>query len=286
MTEQKETLKISEMTTVHDDEESNPFYDDDEAPMSPKIYEYETGLEVEETSSFQIPNNRKKKKEYPLRFIDMSRCETGEWGNARPFFKIFDITFILGPGCQPISPIIICTIVLSCYIAINYNLNLVDHPGFVNIIIAFGGLGLFGVIFFTAFTDPGFIKRKPNQRIIKKHRDEIYCFKCMVSYAEAKKHKVMHCFDCDRCSRYHDHHCPVLGNCIAEKNIYTFYGMIAFFAIAVGCAYLALYFMVISETKGDLREAIKELAANAAAPHKIIKKVMKAVGNKNRDIDN
>lgn len=273
-----EIHKTSETNQLNDPEERNPFFEDEEDRAHPKIYEYEAGLEVN-SSTHKSPNNRERRVlTPPMRYIDMSRCEQNEWGNVRPLFKFFNINFILGPGWQPISPFIICSIILVIYLSIAYNLSLVNHPRFVDFIIAFGGLGLFGVIFFTAFTDPGFIKRKSNRRIIDKHRDDIYCFRCMVSFAEAKKNNVMHCFDCDRCTKGHDHHCPVLGNCIAANNILTFYAMIAFFAIAVACAYLALYYMIMAESHhGDARKTLTAFAQAAGAPHHILKKVVEHV---------
>lgn len=273
MIDESETLKMTEMTEKRS-EEQNPFFEEDEE--TPEIYEYEVGLEATHKTATSR-NTQNTSLNPPLRYIDMSRCEEGQWGNVKPLFKLFNTTVILGPGWQPISPIVICTIILGCYFAIAYNLSLVDHPSFVGIIVAFGGLGLFAVVFFTAFTDPGFIKRKANQRIIKKHYDDIYCFRCMVSFAEAKKHGIMHCFDCDRCTKNHDHHCPVLGNCIAGNNIYTFYAMIAFFAFAVACAYLAMYYMIMADSGGDVRRAVNQFARGAGAPGNVVKKLVGVV---------
>merc|ERR1711972_215736 len=35
--------------------------------------------------------------------------------------------------------------------------------------------------------------------------------------------RTKHCRDCERCVRTHDHHCPWLGNCVAENNRVLFY---------------------------------------------------------------
>lgn len=66
----------------------------------------------------------------------------------------------------------------------------------------------------------------------------------MVTFEEAREHTIVHCYDCDRCCKDYDHHCPVLGNCIGKKNIWTFYGVIAFFIIATMIAYFSMYLML------------------------------------------
>jgi hypothetical protein len=69
----------------------------------------------------------------------------------------------------------------------------------------------------------------------------------MVTFEEARKYQIVHCYDCDRCCRDYDHHCPVLGNCIGKKNIWCFYGTIAFFIIGMMLAYFCMYLMLTAD---------------------------------------
>lgn len=69
----------------------------------------------------------------------------------------------------------------------------------------------------------------------------------MVTFEEARNDGVVHCYDCDRCCRRYDHHCPVLGNCIGKRNTCSFYGVVAFFILGVMSAYFAMYLVLAND---------------------------------------
>ena len=87
------------------------------------------------------------------------------------------------------------------------------------------GLQYFFSQFLQAFwvitADPGYKRRNLNY---KEHEEalqngrKIICRKCN-SYQDEQ---LMHCYHCGTCVEGHDHHCDVLGNCIAKNNLIAF----------------------------------------------------------------
>jgi hypothetical protein len=165
-----------------------------------------------------------------------------------PLLDIGCTTVIKGPGCEPITPFILITIVLVVwfflfkYIWISGS----EKTVLACSLLSFAGFGLAFALFWTSFTNPGFVLRKRDHALARTISDSLYCTKCMVTFEEARNEQIVHCYDCDRCCRDYDHHCPVLGNCIGKKNIWSFYGVIVFFIVASMIAYFSMYLMLTS----------------------------------------
>jgi hypothetical protein len=95
-----------------------------------------------------------------------SACESGEWGNVTPILDIGFTTIIKGPGCEPITPLILFTIILTIYIGlISYMKDMGDHAFMACSLLTLGAGGLLFNLFITSFTDPGFIHRKHDKQL-------------------------------------------------------------------------------------------------------------------------
>ena len=61
--------------------------------------------------------------------------------------------------------------------------------------------------------------------------DEIVLFVeykyCTICHIEQPL-RCKHCKHCDQCIATHDHHCPWIGNCVGERNRFTFFWFIQF----------------------------------------------------------
>ena len=76
-----------------------------------------------------------------------------------------------------------------------------------------------------------------------------YCTVCNIQQPLRTKH----CRNCNRCVATYDHHCPWVGNCIAEKNkIYFFYFLLFQLAEAIySLVFLAISFNPIDSSISD-----------------------------------
>ena len=75
--------------------------------------------------------------------------------------------------------------------------------------------------FWVITVDPGYKSRNLNyqdHREALNHGRKLICRKCNNFHDE----KFIHCFNCGVCVEGHDHHCDVLGNCIAKRNLQAF----------------------------------------------------------------
>jgi len=111
-------------------------------------------------------------------------------------------------------------------------------------IIAFGVLiSLIGV----HITDPGIIPvgiwstetaailrgpiamqfRKANDPISGEEYEQKFCTHCLIW----RPARSAHCYTCDRCVARYDHHCPILGACIAQRTYRFFLGVLFFASI-------------------------------------------------------
>jgi palmitoyltransferase len=81
-------------------------------------------------------------------------------------------------------------------------------------------LFVWGYTYYFSRKDPGFIKKKENDYLLKliDKEDNIdlsnYCIECQIE----KKVYTKHCFYCERCVSGFDHHCRWFEKCIGRKN--------------------------------------------------------------------
>ena len=130
-----------------------------------------------------------------------SYCETGEWGNVTPILDIGCSTIIKGPGCEPITPFILIIMVLVIWAMLSYYIyqSRCEKLMLCLFLLVVGGFGLSFNLFWTGFTDPGFIKRKYDAELFNQVATSLYCSKCMVTFEEARANGIVHCYDCERC---------------------------------------------------------------------------------------
>ncbi|OMJ83643.1 hypothetical protein SteCoe_15369 [Stentor coeruleus] len=75
--------------------------------------------------------------------------------------------------------------------------------------------------------NPGFVKQKQGQNIIKLYQTKYYDSIC--PFCEIQKDcTTFHCHHCEKCIRKYDHHCPWIRNCVGQGNISTFIAFINF----------------------------------------------------------
>ncbi|CAG9316210.1 unnamed protein product [Blepharisma stoltei] len=98
--------------------------------------------------------------------------------------------------------------------------------------IVSGVIFIFTFILFSMvhYFDPGYIKPKPGQDLIKLYENyhpEYVCPFCKVK----KSQSARHCQHCGKCVKKYDHHCPWIRNCVGKKNFVLFYTFIVFCTI-------------------------------------------------------
>lgn len=86
--------------------------------------------------------------------------------------------------------------------------------------------------------DPGFVKQKRGQNIIKLYQTQHYDSICPFCEVQ-KKSTTFHCHHCERCVKKYDHHCPWIRNCVGQGNFS------AFFAFLTVCCLDFLYTSVL-----------------------------------------
>lgn len=153
-----------------------------------------------------------------------------DFGRCSRVFGIGDVDFLKGPGKQSIFSFVmlfIFTIIFFPFSPLVYRNHEVNWY-----IIANGILHIFTVYLHikTSFMDPGFVKRKPNEKLVRKYPNRFACIECLVTVEEAQSEKYTHCWSCLKCTKKNDHHCIVLGMCIAKNNLCTFYCLMISFA--------------------------------------------------------
>ena len=96
-------------------------------------------------------------------------------------------------------------------------------------------LSIYIFVFCTSLIHPEIIMNKK-----KNSQEYAFCPKCKVYYNPYEK--VEHCDMCGVCMAKMDHHCVWMGKCIANKNVFYFYGTI----VDVGIFYIYIIYVVIS----------------------------------------
>ena len=137
------------------------------------------------------------------------------------------VTFITGPGKEWVAPVVyIILIILTFGIASLFRT--CQENKVASIWFHISAILLILNIIFVSFVDPGHVinSDKNEYQIVENNEIEYKCDHCKVPETERN---TEHCYTCNVCVRYLDHHCPVLGNCIGKKNIICFYLLILVF---------------------------------------------------------
>ena len=79
----------------------------------------------------------------------------------------------------------------------------------------------------TLAKNPDDIEENPGENI--ENRQE-YCNKCKTSDGQ-------HCYQCDLCFKDLDHHCGVIGRCVAKNNLKYFYIFMVWTVVSIGYLY-------------------------------------------------
>ena len=61
-----------------------------------------------------------------------------------------------------------------------------------------------------------------------------YCTICHIE----QPLRCKHCKTCDHCVATHDHHCPWIGNCVGERNRFSFFWFLQFQFAQVVCGFI------------------------------------------------
>jgi DHHC palmitoyltransferase len=87
--------------------------------------------------------------------------------------------------------------------------------------------------------------KKKTKELVKSfladNKKRLACQDCLVFKDEARKRKIRHCDECGICVEGLDHHCGVLGNCIADRNLRNFNLILGAFLSTVGLAYVSMF---------------------------------------------
>ena len=175
------------------------------------------------------------------------------WGKIKPLCKICGVQFIKPPGFQWIVPSIMVTALVVGFYYSNHIFDCVKYET-VPILSKIFHLILLYCVVKTAFVDPGFIRRQRDPELIRKYPGRWYSKACMITMKEKKEKNIQYCYDCELCAPDYDHHCVVIGMCVAKENFYSFYGMIVSFLIFSFTTYYSLYLTLEAKDCGIVRK--------------------------------
>ena len=148
---------------------------------------------------------------------------------------LFKNILLIGPGYESITPIcIIIFALVVCYFSTKV-IGCEESQGFSKL-VKFTIAWIVISIGWTAFTNPGHLRRKLSPKEYHKHivNGDFSCATCMT----LKTDEVFHCEECGVCVKGYDHHCIVMGNCIGRYNLIPFYAMLFFSVAGICCVYI------------------------------------------------
>lgn len=148
---------------------------------------------------------------------------------------------LLGPGLQFITPFIFIAIFVAVYFYYQ-KLFKCENALWVMFLVKISAICFLLNLMKVSFTNPGHVIRTPP---IEDQPPGYYrCEICWVSREEARKHSIVHCDDCNVCTRGYDHHCVVLGNCVGARNLWNFNLMLFLFIGTVFMVYVGLFYAI------------------------------------------
>lgn len=65
-----------------------------------------------------------------------------------------------------------------------------------------------------------------NDKLGLTEKAKVFRFKECTSCLIVREPGVVHCIECDHCVRSYDHHCGITGNCVTERSIPNFIGLL------------------------------------------------------------
>lgn len=179
------------------------------------------------------------------------------------------IRFLCGGRCM-IGPtlwfaIFITTPLIVVPTIINFVFNLVRLPIWMSVASGFVCAMVLVFLYSTTCRDPGYLPRlspdvacHPVNGIIIMEDENgnkwKWCRTCLIWRPPRSKH----CHECGQCVKMFDHHCPWVGNCVAERNYATFYMFVfsvVFYAIVVGID--VIYGMNSEQLYGNKNQDLK-----------------------------
>ena len=164
-----------------------------------------------------------------------------EWGNMKPILTwIPGSPFIVNKNLhQSALPICLVIAQILCFVYISYLFRCFNwYPSVI--VLKISSILLFVFFVKTGFTDPGFVRRRPDPIMLRDYEGPWYCRKDMVTLREKDEKNIRHCIDCGLCVEGYDHHCVVVGNCIGRRNKFSFYAMAVCYVFTVCSAMASL----------------------------------------------
>ena len=100
---------------------------------------------------------------------------------------------------------------------------------------------------YTFLINPGYPKNNLESQNGEPRNKFRYCERCKI-WVNIEK-KTNHCFECDICIEWYDHHCPWTGKCIGKRNATSFYIFLVSVLLVVGYMVCALVNAQINKGK-------------------------------------
>ena len=169
--------------------------------------------------------------------MDAAKSQKPRFHRDRPLKikYLFRNIFLLGPGYESITPAALILFALGVGYFSTRVLGCEESRGLSNL-VKFAISWIVLSIGWTAFTNPGHLRRKLSQKEYHKHivNGDFTCATCMT----LKTDEAFHCEECGICVKGYDHHCVVMGNCVGRYNLIPFYAMLFFSVSGICCVYI------------------------------------------------